>query len=768
MADQREIKEKIAQILQQKGVDPEAVCLSLCSDVGAKGELCDCYVFLTDSDFVVLSVREKLKSARGPFLFSRRPLHSDMEPVDFSVLSREKAEKLFTEDSINGGRLCVQLREGDALVLAGYTMQKKAAVRDFCGEGNRLLKGESLPPKKKRDKQEEGHCPKCHSRYPDPEVRLCPKCIPKTKLFTRLFPFFKKYRVGIALTVLMLVLGNLLSLFVPFLSNTLLYDRVLRPQDPWYGFLGALVVAIVGTHLVMALFDHLNSVVSSRISANVIYDLKKTIFGNLQRLSMSFFTGRQTGSLMTQVNSDAETLYWFFCDGVPYFITNMIKLLGVCVTMLILEWRLALAILVPLPLMIWGYRVVMRGFSRLHAKHYAKSRRFNSTVSDVLTGFRVVKAFAKEASEVDKFDRKSKGFSDALLSLTLRSNTVFPIVNLITTFVGLLIWALGGWLVVRHSVTGGSEGISYSTLLLFITYLSYISGPVTFLGEFLGQLSNAANSMRRLFEVIDTVPDVREAEHPVEKEKLMGDIVFDRVGFSYEPGRKTLEDISFVLPHGQTLGIVGHTGAGKSTIANLLTRLYDAGEGEITIDGVPLQNYSLDTLHRNVAIVSQETYLFRGSLMDNIRYARPEATKEEVIAAAKAAGAHDFIMKMPAAYHTVVGDKTRLSGGERQRISIARAILKQPQILILDEATASMDTKTERLIQESLDRITQGRTTVIIAHRLSTLKNADRLIVIKDGTMIEEGTHSELMKQKGEYHKLYMLQLEALKTIAVG
>lgn len=767
MAEHREIQENIALILQQKGLDPEAVRLSLCADASAKGELCDCYVFLTDSEFVLLSVREKLSSARGSFLM-RRPPQKETELVDFDLLPRDKVEKLFVEETLNGGRLCAALQEGDAVILAGFSMQKKAATRDFCREAGRLLKGESLPPKKERKKGGEDRCPKCHNRYPDPETKLCPKCMPKTKMLRRLMPFFQKYRWSIVLTVLMLVLGNLLSLFAPFLSNTMFYDHVLEPGDPWYGFLGALVAAIVLTHLVMALFDHLNSVVSSRISANVTYDLKRTIFENLQRLSMSFFSGRQTGSLMTQVNSDAETLYWFFCDGVPYFITNMLKLVGVCVMMAILEWRLALLILLPMPLMVWGYRMVMRGFSRLHAKNFAKSRRFNSSVSDVLTGFRVVKAFAKESSEVDKFDRQSQSYADSHLAVALRSNTVFPAINLITTFVGLLIWALGGWLVVRHSVTGGAEGISYSTLLLFITYLSHITGPITFLGEFLGQLSRASNAMRRLFEVIDTVPDVREAENPVKKDQLLGDIQFDRVGFSYEPGRKTLENISFSLPHGQTLGIVGHTGAGKSTIANLLTRLYDAGEGEIRIDGVPLQNYSLDTLHRNVAIVSQETYLFRGSLMENIRYARPEATGEEVIAAAKAAGAHDFIMKMPGAYNMVVGGKTRLSGGERQRISIARAILKQPRILILDEATASMDTKTERIIQDSLDRITQGRTTVIIAHRLSTLKNADRLIVIKDGNMVENGTHQELMKEKGEYYKLYMLQLEALKTIAVG
>lgn len=760
-------KENIAEMLWQKGVDPESLVLGFCSDRRETGELCDHYVLLTGEEFVFLSVREELKASHGPFLLFRRRSESVTTQLACDQLPAAEAASLFTEDAVNGGRLCLQLKNGEQRVIAEYSMRKKGEAKEFERNANLLLSGKELPEKNGKERPSEQRCPKCHSRYPDPKTKLCPKCMPKLGLFRRLIPFFMKYRWRILATVLMILLANVLALIAPFLSEALLYDGVLKEGSSWYGELGLLVGILVITHLVMALFDHLHSVISSRISADVTYDLKKTIFENLQRLSMSFFSGRQTGSLMTQVNSDAETLYWFFCDGVPYFITNMMKLSGVLVAMLILEWRLALLICIPLPLMLLLYRGVMRGFSRLHARNFSKSRRFNSAVSDVLTGFRVVKAFAREEAEVERFSKQSRSYSDSQLAVTLRSNTVFPVIGLCTTFIGLAIWALGGWLVVRHGVTGGAEGISYATLRMFITYLSYVSGPVTFLGEFLGQLTNASNSMRRLFEVIDTVPDVTEAPDCTRRERLEGDIVFDRVGFSYEPGRKTLEDISFSLAKGETLGIVGHTGAGKSTVANLLTRLYDPEEGTITVDGIPLSRLSFDSLRRNIAIVSQETYLFAGTLTDNIRYARPEATREQVIAAAKAAGAHEFIMKMPNGYDTVIGSKTRLSGGERQRISIARAVLNEPRILLLDEATASMDTATERRIQESLEQITEGRTTIIIAHRLSTLKNADRLIVIKDGKMAEKGTHTELMKQKGEYYKLYMLQLEALKTIAV-
>ncbi|MBQ9545507.1 MAG: ABC transporter ATP-binding protein [Clostridia bacterium] len=758
-------------LLASKGVDVEKIKRFICSDRGRNDEPCDCYFVLTDEEAVILSVREELKEAPHGVLFRLLPRRRS-EPVltqdDWAWFGKDELKKFFTEDSVNGGRFCAEKSDGGAECLFCYTMAKKNEAQDLCHELS-APDGMKKRPLKKPGDDEELFCPKCRMKYPDPETKQCPRCMPRTRLFKRLLPFFKKYRVGIAVTVIFIALGIGIGLIVPYLSNRVLYDRVLEPTGDLYGMIGPLVLAIMLAGIIAAVFDHINSVVSSKISARVVYDLKKTIFENLQRLSMSFFSGRQTGSLMTQVNGDAETLYWFFCDGVPYLITNLIKLLAVFFVMLSIDWRLTALVFVPMPLLAILYRLIMKSFSRLHSKSFARSRRFNSAVSDVLTGFRVVKAFSREDAEIERFDNESRSYSEANLAVALRSNTVFPLINLSISFATLVIWAVGGWLVVQNSVSLGQSGITYASLMLFLSIISYVSGPITFLGEFSGQLARAVNSMRRLFEVMDTVPEVKEKQDPVVRNALDGDIVFDHVGFSYEPGRKVLEDVCFEVKKGQTLGIVGHTGAGKSTLANLMTRLYDPTEGRITLDGEDLKNYSLDTLHSSVAIVSQETYLFRGSIFENIRYACPEATRGEVIEAAKAAGAHDFIMKLANGYNTVVdSSKNNLSGGERQRVSIARAILRSPNILILDEATASMDTQTERQIQDSLDRLTRGRTTVIIAHRLSTLRNADSLVVIKDGKVAEAGTHNELMKLAGEYYKLYMLQLEALKVVAIG
>ena len=312
-------------------------------------------------------------------------------------------------------------------------------------------------------------------------------------------------------------------------------------------------------------------------------------------------------------------------------------------------------------------------------------------------------------------------------------------------------------------------GMTYGKLLTFIAYMGMIYAPLNFFSDMMSQTADCSNALQRLFEIMDAQPEVCEAEHPIELGDHIGKIEFDDVCFSYQKGRRVIDHVNFSVQEGNILGIVGHTGAGKSTIANLLMRLYDVESGEIRIDGKSVRELSFRSLYQNIAIVSQETYLFMGTILENIRYAKPEADFTEVIEAAKCAGAHEFIMRLPDGYHTRIGSGFQdLSGGERQRISIARAILKNPKILILDEATAAMDTATERKIQAALAELIQGKTTIMIAHRLSTLRDADRLIVIERGKIAEEGTHAELLqKENGVYKKLFTLQEEALKTAGI-
>jgi ATP-binding cassette subfamily B protein len=400
---------------------------------------------------------------------------------------------------------------------------------------------------------------------------------------------------------------------------------------------------------------------------------------------------------------------------------------------------------------------------KLHAKNYSGSRKLNSQLSDVLTGMRVVKAFSRERAETERFEATSRRAAGYQKNLSVFNNYVYPSLGLILYLGNIIALGVGGWMVIS-----GYNDFSYGQLIKFVAYVNMIYSPMYFFADMIDWSASSTNALQRLFEIYDTEPDITEKEDAVTPDEIQGNVEFRNVEFSYIKNHKIIDNVSFDVKAGKTLGIVGHTGAGKSTIVNLLMRLYDSDEGEIFVDGYNVKNLSFKALYENIAIVSQETFFFIGTILDNIRYAKPDASYDEVVIAAKLSGAHDFIIKLPDAYHTKIGFGFKdLSGGEKQRLSIARAILRDPKILILDEATAAMDTQTERQIQASLTRLAKGRTTIMIAHRLSTLRDADFLVVVENGKMPEKGTATELLKAKGVYYKLYKMQAEALKTIGI-
>jgi ATP-binding cassette subfamily B protein len=507
----------------------------------------------------------------------------------------------------------------------------------------------------------------------------------------------------------------------------------------------------------------LNNFTTSIIAAKVNFDLKKTIFGAIERLSLGFFTSRQTGGLMTQVNNDANTIYDFFCNILPHFLINIAKVVVLVVLLFLINPILALCSLIVIPVSILTMRISYGINRKLHAKRFSANRKLNSFLSDELSGMRVVKAFSKENDEIERFRSRSANLADADTKRASFNTFVSPISGFLLHSLGNLIsLGLGGYLV----ITGK---LSYADLMLFIAYIGMIYAPLQFFSEMSDMTADCSNALQRLFEIMDSQSEICEAPNPIHVDTFEGHVRFDNVSFSYVKNRRVIDHVSFDIEAGQTLGIVGHTGAGKSTLANLLIRLYDPEEGKIYIDGNNVKKLAFEDLYKSIAVVSQETYLFMGTILENIRYARPDASFDEVVAAARAAGAHDFIIRMPDAYDTKIGFGYKsLSGGERQRISIARAILRNPKILILDEATAAMDTETERKIQEALTELVKGKTTIMIAHRLSTLRDADKLIVIEGGKVAESGTHEELMAAEGVYHKLYGLQIEALKNAGIA
>lgn len=756
------IPDELNPVLAEKGIPPESIKLCVKSDINREMVRCDCYVMCTDSDIIVLSGSVTLSSEPKASVFSRKKTVRKFEILTWDCFELSELSDFKVEEQISSARFTAKNKDGSYILITNLSNTYKMDFFTSARYIEQLKKdGKITPDEKAGGRRENMFCPKCGSKYIDEERKICPKCMDKNKIIRRTGEFVLKYRFEVITVVAMLILTSALGIISPYISSGFYYDEVLDKAGKFYGEILLVLGIIIGTRILSLIINMVHNIVTSIIAAKLVYDLKKVIFGSIERLSLSFFTNRQTGGLMTQVTRDSNTIYWFFCDGLPYYLVNIVQVIVVFILMLIMNPVLTLFTVVTVPLLILSMNFLFTRMDKLHAKRWTRSRQMNSILSDILSGMRVVKAFSKEKDETVRFDRSSRNLAEIEEETSVFGTMAFPAVRLLFYISNLIVLGVGGWMVIKDQMT-------YGTLLVFISYMNMVLSPLNSFIDMVYQFTDSLNAMSRLIEIMDAKPDVVEADNPVHLTNCSGCVEFKNVDFSYDKTRKVIDNVSFKVDAGQALGIVGHTGAGKSTLANLLIRLYDVTSGEITIDGVNVKDIAFDDLRQNVAIVSQETYLFMGTILDNIKYARPEASETEVIEAAKIAGAHDFIIKLPDAYSTMIGFGYKdLSGGERQRISIARAILRNPKILILDEATAAMDTETERKIQNALEKLSVGRTTIMIAHRLSTLRDADKLIVIENGKVPESGTHLELLSQKGIYFNLYKLQLEAMKNIGI-
>ncbi len=749
--------QEIVGLLDTKGIAEEEILFFLKSDINADYIYGEVYCVVTADTLSVLSGKQRLVTHGTAF--------SKKASVDFNEMSYEEyaiseLSDFACDKNISSGILsCVAC--GERITVCRYSLALSSKVRIFVDNITNLCENGTISAEDIKHDDTELFCPKCGNRYTDAKRKICPKCMDKAKLFRRLSVFFSRYKFSILISVLSLFGMTALSTFLPFIKGNVFYDEVLAEGGELYGQVLYVVVLMVLTQILNIFVSAINGIIMARISAKVVFDIKKTVFDSISKLSYGFFTSRQTGGLMTSVNADADSIYGFFCDILPWFLINTVKVVAISAIMFVLEPGLAALSLLTVPVFLFVHRYLTNYFHKLYARNFSLRRSMNSLITDVLQGIRVVKAFAHENEESQRFDRRSKAFSHSDKEIGSLNSTAFPIIDFVLYIGNFVVWGYGGWLVMRGNMT-------YGTLMTFVGYLGMLYAPLNFFAEIPRFWAQTTNSIQRVFEILDSIPDVPSPEEPVKLGIVRGEVSFSNVSFSYEKTRNILENIDFHIMPGQTIGIVGETGAGKSTLVNLLIRLYDVDEGKITIDGVDVRDIAFDELHSNVAIVSQETYLFSGSILENIRYAKPDASDYEVMLAAKAADAHSFIIKLPDGYETRVGmGNKELSGGERQRVSIARAILKNPKILILDEATSAMDTATERRIQRALSKLVKGRTTIMIAHRLSTLRDADKIVVIDHGRMPEYGTHKELIAQKGVYHKLYKMQAEALKSIGI-
>jgi ATP-binding cassette subfamily B protein len=583
------------------------------------------------------------------------------------------------------------------------------------------------------------------------------------RLLSCLKPY--KYRVIWGMTAATLV--TLLALVPPFLTGHLV-DKVIRPvQDgelrsadvvrvAWLAVLG---IALV--HMVSKLCVWLRLRLLAVLGELVARDLRDQLFAHLQLLSMSFYSRKKTGSLITRVSSDTDRLWEFLAFGVVEVTLSLVSLIGLSSVLIYLDWRLGLVMAVPVPLMCLAIHLHGNGMNRLFTRAFRKWSRLTDVLSDTIPGMRVVKAFNQGSREKGRFNERNAAVVGEFNRIHASWTAFWPVLMLALEATVLCVWVLALPRLLGTSHAFG-PALTLGKFVSFLLYTTMFVYPVEIMGQVARIMHRATSSAQRVFEVLDTQPEVVDDPNPVHVGQLRGEVEFQRVTFAYDGVRQVIKGLSFKVEPGELIGLVGPSGGGKTTLINLLTRFYDVNGGRILIDGVDVRKLESGAYREQVGIVLQEPYLFHGSVLENIRYGAPEASFDEVIAAARVANAHDFISRLAHGYDTVVGERGHsLSGGERQRVSIARAVLKNPRILILDEATSSVDTETERKIQEAMDRLVKGRTVFAIAHRLSTLRKASRLLVIQDGNLVEHGTHAELLANpNGIYTKLHRLQQE--------
>ncbi len=568
-------------------------------------------------------------------------------------------------------------------------------------------------------------------------------------LYLRILSYIKPYMHRLLFAMVCTIMAAAGNLYIPWIIKDMI-DEVLADKNGT--MLNWIAASIIAIFIVRGLFWYGQNYLMSYVGQSVIIDIRAAVFKKLQRLSVSFYDKNKTGTIMSYVTNDVNALQSAMVENTIEMITEGFILIGSVVAMIYLDWRLTLFTVCTFPVVFWFMEFFGKKIRKTGGRIQECTADITSVLQESVASARVIKSFVREDYEVDRFDVENKANFRANMKNAQLMATLTPVVELVAAIgVTMIIW-YGGNNVINGTITAGS-------LVAFLTYAVNISNPIKRLTRVIGNIQKALAAAQRVFMIIDMPEEIAESRDAKQLPEVIGKVEFQNVSFAYNDKGNVITDLSFSVKPGEVIAIVGPSGAGKSTIANLLPRFYDVNKGDIKIDGHSVREVTLDSLREQVGIVPQETMLFNGSVYNNILYGRLDATKEEIEAAAKAANAHDFIMQLTDGYETKLGDRgVNLSGGQRQRIAIARAILKNPRILILDEATSALDTESERVVQEALDRLMVGRTSFVIAHRLSTVKNADKILVLEKGNLVESGTHDELLALDGLYAHLYKIQ----------
>ncbi|MEO7105642.1 MAG: ABC transporter ATP-binding protein [Rhodoferax sp.] len=602
-------------------------------------------------------------------------------------------------------------------------------------------------------------CPSCKAPL-EPDQEECPICTkvvhtpPSTWTLFRLWRFAKPYKGQLALGFGLMLLGTAANQVPPYLTAPLV-DKVLIPlqsgQPVPPGTIAFYLLALLGSGLLAWILSWGKTYVLALVSERIAADLRTTTYEHLLRLSLEYFGGKRTGDLLSRVGSESDRIAVYLSLHLTDFASDVVMIVMTAAILFTMDPYLALITLVPLPFIGWMIHFVRYRLRTGFEKIDRVWGEVTNVLADTIPGIRVVKAFAQEQREAKRF-REANHHNLVVNDRINRIWSLFsPSVSLLTEVGLLVVWAFGIWQVSKGKITVGM-------LLMAIAYISRFYGRLDSMSRIVSVTQKSASAAKRIFDILDHVSSVPEPVQPVPMGKVQGRIEVRDVGFRYG-NREVNRGINLTIEPGEMIGLVGHSGSGKSTLVNLICRFYDVSEGSIKVDGVDIRSYAISDYRQNIGLVLQEPFLFFGTIAENIAYGKPDATRAEIISAARAAHAHEFILRLSHGYDSMVGERGQgLSGGERQRISIARALLIDPRILILDEATSSVDSETEKEIQKALENLVKGRTTIAIAHRLSTLHRADRLVVLDRGRVVEEGTHDVLMSAEGAYFNLYQAQ----------
>jgi len=730
----------------------EVVHLALATDLLPDGRYGDAWLVATDQRLLSIAL-----TGAAPDI------------VDYPLTQLQKIELV---DHHGTGALRIRTAD-QGQVMARFTRtlmsafgevpaQLETLVQQARGDDEQIIGGD--PGWRQGSSRRCEHCGRVIPR----RFGVCPVCLETRKLLYRLLGYARPYTGLAILSLSLMLMATCIGLMPPLLMKSL-FDDVFRPTTsgtwltPYLHGMAAPEQLQVLALLLLAIYVSSNVMGAVRryvlawLGQHVTLDLRNQVYRHLHSLSLSYYNERETGRIMSSITQDVGRLQDFISDGLQEIIRDVLTIIIICSILFYLNPTLATLVLLPTPLLVF---TTLHFGGKLHLVYRGLWRRWagiSALLADTIPGVRVVKAFSQEQREVGRFESRSAELLVGELRAARLQSLFSPIMSFVTRIGTLIIWLVGGAKVL-------DESLSLGEFTAFTGYMWQFYGPVESLCRLNHRFQRAATSAERVFETLDSPVDVGDRPHAKVMPRVEGRVEFRDVTFSYDEGKPVLEHVDLTVEPGEMIGLAGHSGAGKSTFINLICRFYDVNGGSLLIDGHDIRDVELKSLRDQIGIVLQDPFLFNGSIADNIAYGKPGATPDEVLAAARAAHAHEFVVDLPDGYDTLVGERgTRLSGGERQRVSIARALLRDPRILILDEATSSVDTETEVKIQEALERLIRGRTTFAIAHRLSTLRHANRLLILEKGQVAEVGTHDELIAADGIYARLCRIQTEMVQ-----